>query len=110
MSPLTITHRDAPSGPVLHVAGELDFDRAAALRHHVDALPLTSGQCLVIDLSGLAFCDSTGITALLAARQRALAAGADIVLAAVPPNLQRVMALIGLDQVFTVRPGGAADG
>ncbi|MEV5428032.1 STAS domain-containing protein [Streptomyces sp. NPDC052701] len=108
MSPLNITHRDTAAGPVLHVAGELDYDQAGALRQEVGGLPLSPGQCLVVDLSGLEFCDSTGITALLAARQHALAAGAGIALAAVPPNLLRVLAVVGLDQVFTFLPGSTA--
>ncbi|GAA2927287.1 MULTISPECIES: STAS domain-containing protein [Streptomyces] len=104
MKTLTISHRDTVTGPVLHVAGEMDYDQAPELRRQVDQLPLTPGQCLVLDLSGLEFCDSTGITALLAARQHALAAGAGIVLAGVPANLRRVLTLVGLDQVFTLRP------
>jgi anti-anti-sigma factor len=104
MTPLHITHRDAASGPVLHVAGELDHAHAAALRREVETLALESGQCLDLDLSGLEFCDSTGITALLAARQYAGAAKAGIVLTAVPPHLLRVLTMVGLDQVFTLRP------
>ncbi|MEU0221804.1 STAS domain-containing protein [Streptomyces sp. NPDC006265] len=78
------------------------------LRGRLDRLDLSPGQCLVLELSGLAFCDSSGITALLAARQHALAADADIVLAAVPANLLRVLTLVGLDQVFTLRPDFSA--
>lgn len=109
MSPLNITRRDAATGPVLHVVGELDYDQSAALRRQVDALVLSPGECLVIDLAGLEFCDSSGITALLAARQHALAAGADIALAAVPPNTLRVLTVVGLHQVFAIRPASDAD-
>jgi anti-anti-sigma factor len=108
MSPLTIRQRDTATGPVLDVAGDLDFDQAPVLRGRLDQLPLSPGQCLVLELSGLAFCDSSGITALLAARQQALAAGADVVLAAAPANLLRVLTLVGLDQVFTLRPDSSA--
>ncbi|QGV82007.1 STAS domain-containing protein [Streptomyces ficellus] len=107
MSPLNITRRDAATGPVLHVAGELDYEQATALRQQVGRLELSPGQCLVIDLSGLSFCDSSGITALLAARHHAHAAGADIVLSAVPSNTLRVLGIVGLDQVFTIRDAGA---
>ncbi|MGW0989926.1 STAS domain-containing protein [Streptomyces sp. NPDC002486] len=108
MNPLTIRQHDTATGPVLHVAGDLDFDQAPVLRDRLDRLPLSAGQRLVLDLSGLAFCDSSGITALLAARQHALAADAGIVLAAVPANLMRVLTLVGLDQVFTLRPDSSA--
>ncbi|MEU4543130.1 STAS domain-containing protein [Nonomuraea dietziae] len=104
MSSLTITDRDAAAGPVVEVDGDLDYAHAAALRRQVERLTLRPGQCLVIDLAGLRFCDSSGITALLAARQHALAAGADIALAAVPANTLRILAVIGLDQIFTIHP------
>ncbi|MEU0199912.1 MULTISPECIES: STAS domain-containing protein [unclassified Streptomyces] len=104
MKPLTIDHRSTVTGPVLRVAGDLDFNQAPELRRRIGLLALAPGQCLVLDLSGLEFCDSSGITALLAARQHALAAEADAVLAAVPAHLLRVLTLVGLDQVFTLRP------
>ncbi|MEU0283998.1 MULTISPECIES: STAS domain-containing protein [unclassified Streptomyces] len=104
MSPLNITHRNATTGPVLRVAGELDYAQATTLREQTERLVLSPGQNLVIDLSGLEFCDSTGITALLAARQRAQAAGADMTLTAVPAHTLRILTMIGLDQVFTIRP------
>ncbi|MER7480166.1 STAS domain-containing protein [Streptomyces sp. NPDC126510] len=108
MNPLTIRQLDTTTGPVLHVAGDLDYDQAPVLRGRLDHLPLSPGHCLVLDLSGLSFCDSSGITALLAARQHALAADADIALAAVPANLLRVLTLVGLDQVFTLCPDSSA--
>ncbi|MFF3505472.1 STAS domain-containing protein [Streptomyces sp. NPDC003247] len=104
MSPLSITDRNAATGPVVHVAGDLDHTHATALRQRVERLTLRPGQRLVVDLTGLEFCDSSGITALLAARQHALAAGADLVLAAVPSNTLRILAIVGLDRVFTIHP------
>ncbi|MEU0008703.1 STAS domain-containing protein [Streptomyces sp. NPDC006314] len=105
MTLLNITHRDAATGPVLYMAGELDYDQAAALSRQVEHLALAPGQCLTLDLSGLEFCDSTGITALLAARQHAQSAGADVVLAAVPPHLLRILTIVGLDQIFNLHAG-----
>jgi anti-anti-sigma regulatory factor len=52
-------------------------------------------------LTALQFC-STGITALLAARQHAQTAGAEVIPAAVPQALPRVLTLVGLDQIFTL--------
>jgi anti-sigma B factor antagonist len=109
MSPLNITHRHLPAGPVLRVTGELDYEQAGALRARVQELALGRGQTLVIELSGLAFCDSTGITALLAARQLAQAAGADVVLADVPADTLRILVVVGLDQIFTIRSGAGTE-
>jgi anti-anti-sigma factor len=105
MSTLNVTRRDTAAGPVLDVTGSLDYDHAATLRQEVGLLSLESGQCLSIDLSGLDFCDSSGISALLSARQHVLAAGADMVLVSVPANTLRIMTMVGLHRVFTIRPG-----
>ncbi|MER5861589.1 STAS domain-containing protein [Streptomyces sp900105245] len=110
MTPLNITHRSAATGPVLDVAGELDWEQTATLRRQVEHVVLNPGESLTLDLSGLEFCDSAGITELLAARQRAMAAGADVVLAEVPPSLLRTLTIVGLDQIFTFRTGGGPPG
>lgn len=108
MSPLNITPNETPAGPALHVAGELDYASSAALSLRTEALHLSPGQRLIVDLSGVNFCDSTGITALLAARQHVQAAGATLILEAVPTHLIRIFTLTGLDQVFTCHPGDPA--
>ncbi|MFF9896897.1 STAS domain-containing protein [Streptomyces longispororuber] len=105
MSPLDVTGRNTATGPVVEVAGALDSVHAAALCQYVERLALRPGQRLVIDLTGLALCDFIGVAALLAARQHALAADADLVLAAVPTDTLRILRVTGLDQVFTIHPG-----
>ncbi|MEV6019427.1 MULTISPECIES: STAS domain-containing protein [unclassified Streptomyces] len=107
MSPLTITSRDAATGPVLEITGDLDYETAPDLRKSLDNLTLTGGQLLVLDLAGLEFCDSSGITTLLAARNLAAELGGDMALAAVPANTARILSIIGLDRVFTIHPDAA---
>jgi anti-sigma B factor antagonist len=104
MTALKIIVRDAVTGPVLEVSGELDWVTAGELRQRAAALTLAGGQRLVVDLAGLDFSDSSGLTALLAARHHALAAGAQFALAAVPPNTLRILRVCGLDQVFPLHP------
>ncbi|MEU9146648.1 STAS domain-containing protein [Streptomyces sp. NPDC048349] len=104
MSTLRITIRDAATGPVLELAGDLDYDQAPRLRQALDTLSLQPGQRLVMDLSRIQFCDSSGITALIVARNLAVAARADIALAGVPDNTVRILRIVGLDQVFPLHP------
>jgi anti-anti-sigma factor len=99
-----IAARDASTGPVLEIVGDLDYGTAHELRERVTRTTLRAGQRLVLDLSRLEFCDSSGITALIAARNHAAAAGADVALAGVPANTLRILRIVGLDQVFAVHP------
>ncbi len=107
MSPLTITARDTVTGPVLEITGDLDHHTAPELRKAVDSLTIAAGQLLVLDMAGLDFCDSSGISALLSARSRTIDHGGDIALAAVPANTARILGLVGLDQVFAIHPDAA---
>ncbi|MFJ4682982.1 STAS domain-containing protein [Streptomyces sp. NPDC091377] len=104
MSPLKIITRDTHTGPVLEITGELDHFHAPELRRRLDTLPLRAGQRLVLDLAGMDFCDSSGISALLTARNRAQAADADIALAAVPARTLRILHIVGLDRIFPLYP------
>ncbi|MGW2826529.1 STAS domain-containing protein [Streptomyces sp. NPDC001443] len=102
MSPLRIITRDAAGGPVLEIFGELDHDTAAELRALISTITLRPGQRLLLDLGGMEFCDSSGLSALIAAHHHARAAQADIALAAVPAHTLRILRIVGLDQIIPV--------
>ena len=105
MNQLTLTTRTTASGTVvLYLAGELDFHTAPQVRGALPDLALQPGQHLVLDLGGLTFCDSSGVSMFIGARNHAAAAGASIALAAVPARVLRVFTVVGLDQVFTCYP------
>lgn len=98
---LTVEQQIHEAGPVvLTVTGELDHHTAPQLTQALKSAPLADGSPLVIDLSGLAYCDSTGITVLVTAYQRAEAAGSSFSLAGLSHDLRRVFQTVGLDQVF----------
>ncbi|MEU7472523.1 STAS domain-containing protein [Streptomyces sp. NPDC044984] len=103
MKPLTITESPTPAGLALEVAGDLDHSNARQLREAAYGATLPTGRLLAVDLGKLEFCDSSGITALIAVRNHVLSAGADVVLVAVPANLRRLLHLTGLDEWFDIR-------
>ncbi|MFF3410565.1 STAS domain-containing protein [Streptomyces sp. NPDC002742] len=105
---LTVRTRTTPAGPVIELAGALDHHSAPDVRTVLPRLALSAGQQLVIDLDRLTFCDSTGITVLIAARNHALAAGASVVLTAVPDSVIRTFRLVGLERVFSIQPTSQA--
>jgi anti-anti-sigma factor len=105
---LTVRTRTTQAGPVVELIGALDHHSAPEVRILLPRLALSPGQQLVIDLDRLTFCDSTGITVLIAARNRALAADASVVLAAVPDGVHRTFRMVGLEQVFSIQPTSQA--
>jgi len=96
---LWVTVRPHPRGPCLmSISGELDYHTASRLRAGLEDVPLEQGVSLIIDLSRLTYCDSTGVSVLVGAYHRSRAAGAALALTGMNPA--RVFHVIGLDQVF----------
>jgi anti-sigma B factor antagonist len=101
----TVTPRQSASGPyVLEVAGELDHHTAPLLTEAVNEAPF-GPYGVVLDLSGLTFCDSSGITVFVTAHRRSRDKGSQLSLAGVAPAQMRVLRMVGLDEVFTFHAG-----
>lgn len=101
-SGLTVALQPHTAGPrVLVVTGDLDHHTTPRLRAALEEVPFGPGADLVIDLSGLTFCDSTGIATLVAAHQRAQDAGAALLLAGLHADIARVFHIMGLNQLLS---------
>ncbi|MFJ6086757.1 STAS domain-containing protein [Streptomyces sp. NPDC092369] len=105
---LALRTRATTAGAVIELTGDLDHHTAPQVRAALAGLGLRPGGQLVLDLEGVTFCDSTGITVLIAARNHALAADATIALAAVPERVTRIFRMVGLEQVFATHPTAQA--
>lgn len=97
------------SGPlaVARLDGELDMMSAPEVYVRATEL-LESHPHLVLDLSGVTFCDSTGFNVLLRLRRRVLEAEGWLALAAPPPKVGQLLALTGTEDVFAVYDSPAA--
>ncbi|SBU96671.1 anti-sigma B factor antagonist [Streptomyces sp. MnatMP-M77] len=101
---LTLTTHHHPAGVwVLTVSGELDHHTSPRFREALNEITLSTDTGLVLELSGLTYCDSTGITVLVTAYQRAQASGTELNVAGASPHLLRLFGVVGLDQVFTLQ-------
>lgn len=84
---------------VLTVTGEIDMATVPQLRAAVETPLNRTDPHLILDLTGVSFCDSTGLGLLVATRRR-LPAGAPLRLVGVQPLVARVFQLTGLTAVF----------
>ncbi|WP_168212217.1 STAS domain-containing protein [Actinomadura rubteroloni] len=99
---LDTTMRVAPGdGETMHLAvhGELDLATWAAFRDLLVSVADLWPR-VVIDASGLTFCDARGLAALVAGAVRAERRGGRITLAHLRPNVAKVLRLAGLDRRF----------
>ncbi|MFE2167750.1 STAS domain-containing protein [Streptomyces sp. NPDC059447] len=94
---------------VLRVSGDMDLDHVARLRTSLmTALSeAPEGWDLVVDLQNSSFCDSTGLNALLAAREQAWSLGHRVLLAAPSHQMIRLLQLTGSADLFPLSPGVA---
>ncbi|WP_461010045.1 STAS domain-containing protein [Streptomyces capparidis] len=89
---------------VAAVAGDVTLHTAPALRSRALELIEEGRAHLVLDLGGVEFCDSAGLSALIGVWHAARNAGGSLVLAAVPQRLSRMLALTGVDTLLPVHP------
>lgn len=85
---------------VLSVAGDVDVYSVPALREQLEALAGAGHHRLALDLSALAFMDSSGLGVLIGAVKRAAAGGGGLALFAVPEHILRVLRVTGLTKVM----------
>ncbi|WMX44348.1 STAS domain-containing protein [Streptomyces roseicoloratus] len=95
-----------PATYVLAVTGELDHDTAAPLKEALETH--VTAERIVVDCSGLRFCDSTGLNVLLRSRLRMAESGGRLDLAGLRPPVDRMFEITGALTVFRVYADTAA--
>jgi len=95
--------RDVGGVTVLVLKGELDVSTSAELERELDRLG--GRDSVVVDLRELQFIDSTGLSVLVRAHQRAVEAGRSFALVPGSGQAQRLLELTGLDERLTIAPG-----
>lgn len=93
-----------PTRAISALRGDLDFAAAPALREQLlDALR-RSTKLLILDLSGVRFCDASGLAVLVGTQRRAQLLGVTLYLAAPRPQIANVLRITGLDRSLIVYP------
>lgn len=82
---------------VILVTGELDLSTAPRLGDALERA-LNDGRRVVVDLAGVTFMDSQGLNTLARIHQRC----PQLRLRGAPPTVRSLLAVTGLDQVFSI--------
>lgn len=93
---------DDRADPVIRLAvsGELDLRTVDQLAAALSAQLADGCRTLLLDLSGLSFCDVTGMNALLRAHRAFTDAGSLLIVTGYRPPLARYLRLTGLDRIL----------
>ncbi|MEV5413568.1 STAS domain-containing protein [Thermopolyspora sp. NPDC052614] len=106
---LNVSTRSTTGYAVMAIAGEIDLYTAPRLQAEFARLLENGPARIVIDMSGVEFCDSTGMNVLLSALKRMRERGGQLEVAAPRPAVRKILQVTGLDSVFTVHDAVPAE-
>ena len=87
---------------VVYLSGAaLDVSNVQRFRAETTSL-FESEKNFILNLKDLKFVDSSGIGALLSCLRKAHAAGGDVKLAELPPNVRSLFELVRMDRLFEI--------
>ena len=85
---------------IVSVTGELDIATAEQAYSYISEVIDGRPAPVTVDLSGLTFCDASGLGALARLARHAREAGRQLMLASARPSLLKIMRITGLDRAF----------
>jgi anti-sigma B factor antagonist len=94
---------DGDGACIVSLHGDVDMEMAPAVRKLLlDCV--AGGKAVLVDMSGVAYIDSSGIASLIEALQTSLGNGNAFGLISVSEQARRVLELARLDKVFAIHP------
>ena len=107
---LNVSSRSHDDHTIVTISGEIDLYTAPRLHGELVAL-IADGKParVVVDMSGVEFCDSTGMNVLLSCLRQARERGGELELAAPRPAIKKILQVTGLDAVFTIADSPASN-
>ncbi|MDA0564636.1 STAS domain-containing protein [Streptomonospora sp. S1-112] len=100
---LKISSQSQGDCAVVTVRGEIDLYTAPQLQSGLLNALEDGARRLVVDMSGVEFCDSTGMSVLLSALKRAREHKGTLELVAPKPAVRKILEVTGLASVFTIQ-------
>jgi anti-sigma B factor antagonist len=101
--PLTLEiDRSDASAPRLVIAGEIDLATAPALEEAAAALLDERPRTLVLDFSGVPFCDSSGIGVLVRLYNRTTVTGSRLTVRNPSENVRVVLHMTSLTRILRI--------
>ncbi|GLY06381.1 MULTISPECIES: STAS domain-containing protein [Actinoplanes] len=106
---LNVSIADNPGSPavVLTVQGNLDLDTAPLLADRIEEALARPEPRVVVDLAGVDFCDSIGLSTFVIGHNRAKWAGGWLRIAGPGEFLERLLDTVGLTQRLGIYPSVA---
>jgi len=99
---VSVSRDAAEDVPVVSVSGEVDVYSAPELKESLAKLRQSGATSIVVDLTEVAFLDSTGLGALVEARAATTEAGGSLAIVCNQERILKLFTITGLDGVFSI--------
>ena len=108
---LNVSSRSQGDHELVIATGEIDLYTAPRLHSEIAAVTDSAAPAsrVIVDMSGVEFCDSTRMNVLLSCLRQARERGGELELAAPRPAIKKILQVTGLDAVFTVSDSPASN-
>ena len=98
---LELACQTGPNGyQIVSMTGELDIATAEQAYSYISEIIDGRTAPVTVDLSGLTFCDASGLGALARIARHARQGGRQVALTSARPSLLKIMRITGLDRAF----------
>ncbi len=98
---LALSCQTGPNGyRIVAMTGELDIATAEQAYSYISEIIDGRPAPVTVDLSGLTFCDASGLGVLARIARHARQAGRQLILASAGPSLLKIMRITGMDRAF----------
>lgn len=102
---MEMTTETRPGGiAIVHITEQLSIRTAASVKKYLTQTVSDGFPRLVVELGSITFVDSSGLTALISGMKAARNAGGDLRIAHPTSEVQRILDLTGLNQIFRAYP------
>lgn len=104
---LNVSSRSQDDHAVVTITGEIDLYTAPRLHNELAAVIASAApeSRITLDMSGVDFCDSTGMNVLLSSLRTSREKSVEFALAGPRPAVKKILQVTGLDSVFTISGG-----
>jgi len=101
---LNVSSRSQGDHAIVTATGEIDLYTAPRLHSELAGVIASAAPAsrVTLDMSGVEFCDSTGMNVLLSALRQSGEKNVEFGLAAPRPAVKKILQVTGLDSVFTI--------
>jgi anti-sigma B factor antagonist len=101
-SNFSVDVHDGEQAVLIEVSGELDLASSPELERELERGTASEAELLIIDLRKLEFMDSTGLSVLVRAHQKATQSGKRFAIVKGPQQVERLLSLTGVAERLTV--------